>query len=973
MRGVSRGIPWRRRGESVRSLLLAFLLMGLASAWIQLFCCAAIAQSSTSAILGSVVDAQGLAIPDAQVVIRNTDLSLVRSFTTDGHGNFRAAGLVSGAYVVEAKSKGMVLKRPVRLTLGLGSTTQVVLRLDVPTVKQNATVSARGATVEGNTTAPAVNATEASVGNFFAGMTVTYLPNRDRDFGQFGQLSTATEEDASGTGVIVAGQRSNAIVTQVDGVNFNDPLIGGRRGAEDGSFFLPQTVVREFQIVRSGVDSAVGDTNAGLINVVTKEGSNKLHGEAFYTGRPTPFTSADAFGHSLDSLQNALGGSLGGPVHRNRIFFYAGVEQDFLHAPYYAQFEPQAPGTAVPSALTTLQGQVVETDTPTAGFGRVDTFLNSSNTLNLQLGLNRIRAANVGDGLTRSISTIDHASSLSGQSFSGRAGLLTVLSPRSINQALVAWSNDHRDRTPNSISPEFFINGFGTLGGDSAGRHLYTSQRWQFADDVTISQGQSSYALGGNFAADPAYEQKEVNLNGRFDYNSLADYLARSPRRYQQTFATGDTRYQATIRELAFFANANLELHRNLHLTAGLRWDAQWNPQPSHPNTALPQTQHIPSDLRQWQPRLGLAWSPQKKTVVRASSGLYAAPTPADVFHRVFADNGVQTVVADSYFDPEILHDAGAFTSSPHALTLPPSGLAQPEALVIGIDQAFRNPMSFQAAASVDREIAAKLTMTAGYLRNSTWALQRRVDENLGTPSIDMSGTPIFPSTRPIGTVGRLLINQSSAHSSYDGGFLTATSQISRRSQLVINYTLSRTRDDDSNTGPYSLDLAINPYDLGAERAFSAQDTRHILNLSAIFNLPAGFKLNPLFVTRSGQPYNAIIGFDTQHDANDWNDRAIVHGAMTARDAFRQPAFSNLDFRVVKDFTLRGEGHHLDLFMDVFNIAGAQNLRFDESSVSLYGNSSSPVFTAGQPLFAPGITRLGGPREIQFTARLVAF
>jgi hypothetical protein len=957
----------------IHSLLLAFLLIGVATGLVLLPCPLALAQSNTGSIVGSVVDAQGLAVPDTRVVVRNTDLSLERVLTTDSHGGFWATGLVSGAYVVEAKSKSLVLKRPMRLTLGLGSSIQVTLRLDIPTVKQNSTVNARGTSVEGNTVAPAVNTTEASVSNFFAGMTVTYLPNRDRDFTQFSQLSAATGEGASGTGVVVAGQRTNAIITQVDGVDFNNPLIGGRRGAEDGSFFLPQTVVREFQIVHSGVTSAVGGTNAGLNNVVTKEGSNKLHGEAFYTGRPSLFTSSDAFGHSLDSWQNVFGGSLGGPIRRDRLFFYTGIEQDFLNAPYYAQFEPQAPGVVVPIAIAAQQGQIAEVNTPTAGFGRIDALLNGSNTLNLQVGLNRIRSSNVGDGLTRSISPIDHASALSGQSISTRAGLITVLSPQAINQALVAWSSDHRNLTPNSTSPEFYVNGFGALGGDSSGLHLYTSQQLQLADDVTISRGQSSYAVGGNFAVDPAYEQKEENLNGRFDYNSLPDYVNNTPRRYQQTFAVGNTRYDATVHELALYANANLELRRDLHLTAGLRWAGQWNPQPAHPNTALRQTQYIPRDLRQWQPRIGIAWSPQQKTVVRISSGLYAAPTPASTFHRVFADNGVQTVVADSYFDPEILQATGAFTASPHALSGPPADLTTPAALVIGIDPSFRNPMSFQLAASVDRGVFAKLAITAGYLRNSTWALQRRLDENLNVPSISPDGTPVFPASRPISGVGRLLVNQSLAHSSYDGGFITATSQISRRSQLAINYTLSHTRDDDSNTGPYSLDLAANPFDPREERAFSAQDARQIVNLNAIFNLPAGFKLNPLFVARSGHPYNAIVGFDTQNDANDWNDRAILQGEMTGRNSFRQPAFSNLDLRVVKDFTLKGEGHHLDLFMDVFNIVGAQNRRFDNSFVSLFGNSTSPVFSAGQALFAPGVSRLGGPREIQFTARLVAF
>ena len=93
---------------------------------------------------------------------------------------------------------------------------------------------------------------------------------------------------------------------------FHDPLQGGQRGTRDTSFFFPQTVVREFQIVRAGATAEVGDTNAGFINVVTKEGSNKLHGEAFYIGRPSPLSSADTFGHSLDNAQNEFGGSIGG-------------------------------------------------------------------------------------------------------------------------------------------------------------------------------------------------------------------------------------------------------------------------------------------------------------------------------------------------------------------------------------------------------------------------------------------------------------------------------------------------------------------------------------------------------------------------------------------------------------------------------------------------------------------------------------
>ncbi len=931
------------------------------------------AQANTASIRGTVVDPQNRPVAGATVVVNNTDLSSKRTTVADSEGSFVISNLVPGAFTVEATGKGLVSRRPVRLTISLGSTTQVAVKLSVAAVSQSTTVTGRGATSEGNTVAPPVNTDAAAAKIFFPGMEVTYLPNRDRDFSQFGQLAPGVKEDTYSNGVIVAGQRSSALITQVDGVNFNDPLLGGRRGAGDGTFFFPQTVVREFQIVRSGVSAETGGTNAGFINVVTKEGTGKYHGEAFYTGRPSALTSADAFGNSLDNVQNTFGGSIGGPIHGTHAFFYTGIEQDFLHVPYWSQFEAQAPGVVVPGNLTDLQGQIVEKNSPTAFFGRIDEVLNSTNTLNLQLALNRVSSSDVGDASTRSLGTLVNASSLSGQSSWGKAAWTHVLSSRSVNEALVSWSQDHRNLTPNSTAPEIDINGFGVLGGNSLGQHLYTSDQLQLSDSVSISRGSALFTLGGSFAYDPAHEQREANLNGRFDYNSLTDYLAFNPRRFQQTFVTGNTLYNGAVRELGLFANAKVTLRPRLTLTAGLRWAGQWNPQPPHPNPAITQTQAIPNDLSQWQPRVGLAWTPTAKTIVRASSGLYAAPTPATFFHRVTADNGLQTIVADTYFDPQILPLTGALTGTPHALPGPPAGLTTPQALIVGITPGFRNPTSFQAAADVERDVTAKLNLAAGYVHNSTWDLQRAIDQNLAPPTVNSVGIPVFPKIRPNPAIGRLLINQSSAHSSYDGLLLTATSQISRRTTITANYTLSKTVDNDSNLGPYSIDSALNPYDLEIERADSLQDVRRNFNLSAVLNLPVGFKFNPVLVARSGQPYTPLIGFDTQNDANDWNDRAIINGTEAARNSMRQPSFANLDLRIVKDFTLEGVGHHLDLFMDIFNATGTGNRNFGPEGVSLFGLPGAPIFTAGQPLFAPNVAHLGGPREVQFTARLVAF
>ena len=920
-------------------------------------------------ISGTVVDPDHRVVAGAAITIHNNDFTSERSLTTDASGNFVAIAMPAGTYSVQAAAKGFKPKKANRVLLSVGSSVRLTFQLDLAHASESVTVTGRRGTVEGNTVAPAMNKDEPESGNFFAGLAVTYLPNRDRDFSEFGQLSAGVDSGV-GTRLVVAGQRPTAVQTEIDGASFNDPLQGGMRGANDNAMFFPQTVVREFQVVHAGAEADVGGTNAGFVNIVTKQGSNKLHGEGFYIGRPSALSSRDALNHSLDNEQNEFGASLGGPIRRNRSFFYAGFEQNFLNTPYWTEFQQQAPGVIVPDSLASLQQQIVEKNNPTALFGRTDFLLNSKNTLNLAFNFNRLNASNIGDGSTRVDAASSHVNSLTGDSEWARGSLSTVLRNNLVNQFLLGWSRDRRDYTPNSVAPEVFINGFGEFGGNSLAPHDFTSGQLQATDDVAFSHGSAIVHFGATFAYDPATETQEPNLNGRFDFDSLDDFLAVNPRRYQQTFVTGDARYNASVHELGLYATGRFALTNHLTVTAGLRWDGRWNPQPNSPNTAIPQTTRIANDLSQWQPRLGFAWNPRPNTVVRISSGLYDAPTPATIFHRVFTDNGANIIYADSYFDPEIL--PLVTTGGLHSLTTPPT-LLVPAAQVIGIDPDFRNPRSFQLAGSIEQQVTAKVNVSAGYLHNSTWNLQRQADRNLFAPVSDIDGLPVFGSARPDPAIGGLLINESTAHSSYDGFLLTSNLQLSRRTQVVANYTLARARDDDSNQGPFSIDSAIDPFDLAAERAYSSFDIRHTFNLSAIVNLPLGFKVNPALIARSGLPYTPIVGFDLQNDANDFNDRAILNGAMVSRNSAHQPSFANLDIRFVKDITLRGEGHHLDLFLDIFNVTGAQNMNFGPDAVSLYGTSSTPVFTAGQPLFAPDTNHFGGARHVQFTARLVAF
>ncbi len=927
--------------------------------------------ASRGTISGTVTDPHGDVIPGAKVTIRNADLGAERVITTNNEGRFVSTLLPSGPYLIQVVAPGFALKKPVRLTLGVGSSVQLNVAMAIPASSQSVTVTGRGATVEGNTTQPVANRTEPVVSNSLAGLTVTYLPNRDRDFSQFAQLAAGVEPAPNYSGLVIAGQRPDAATAAIDGVDFHDPLQGGQRGTRDTSFFFPQTVVREFQIVRAGATAEVGDTNAGFINVVTKEGSNKLRGEAFYIGRPSPLSSADTFGHSLDNAQNEFGGSIGGAIKKDKAFFYLGAEQDYLNIPYWTEFAPQAPGTPVPFSLRALQQQTVGHSDPTALFARTDFLLNTNNTLNLQFNYNRLNASGLDTGSTRSLATADNNINLTGDSYWVRGTLNTLFGSTIVNQALVQWARDDRNLIPSSTTPEFVINGFGVLGGNSLYPNLYRSESTRLGDDLAIVRGKLQLHLGGDFAYDPGRQQREANLNAQLDYDSLDAFLANDIRRYQQTFITGNDVYSGAVRELGLYVNAKLTVTDTLTVTAGLRWDAQWNPQPSAPNPAIPLTTSIPNDLNQWQPRLGIAWAATSKTVLRASAGIYDAPTPATYFQRVFTDNGLNTTIADSYYEPALLAPFSG-GGTPHALSAPPPFL-MPGALVVGIEPNFRNPRSFQVSGSVERQINAKTTLTAAYVHNSTWDLQTLVNQNLFSPAYDATGTPIFPTDRPDPAVGQLLVNRSSAHSSYDGMQVTAGFQLPHRSQLTANYTLARTRDNDSNLGPFTISSPLDPLNLASNAAYSSFDVRNSFNISAITNLPYGFKFNPILLWHSGFPYNPIIGFDMQNDGNDWNDRAIFNGLVARRNLLRQPTFFNLDIRFVKDIKLKGEGHHLDLFMDIFNITGAGNRNFGPESVSLFGTSSTPVYSAGQALFAPDTNHFGSTRQVQFTVRLTAF
>jgi hypothetical protein len=964
-------------------------------------------ESGSSALEGTVKDQNGAVVQGATIVVKSSGTGLERTVTSNSSGLFSVSVLPVGTYTVTAKSQGFA-EVPVTVVLSVGETAPV----DIVLAPQGASVL-----VDITGDSDLIGTETESTGSTISPRLVSDLPVRGRNFTEFVQLTPAIVQESDRNGLVISGQRSINSNVAIDGADFNDALQGNQRGGNELVFFFPQTAVREFQVVRSGATAEIGRTGAGFVNVVTKSGTNDFRGEVFYFNRNKHLTSPDAFGRDLNNSQNQFGGSIGGPVVHDRVFFFFGIEQNFLRVPFVVKFQ-DVPGVPVPANVAALQGEQHGSNNPTALFGRTDFILDKKNTLNIQYSYTHFRGENFNFDTAQQDIAVEGNYTRRNSSNGLKGSLVSVLSPKFINEVRGQVATDNRLEDPNSTAGQAVVAGFGTLGGDRARPRLFDTTRYQVTDNVSYDTGRHNLRFGFDANINRIRQERESNTQPRYDFESrtvsgvtiatgLDNFAAGRPRRFRQTLAAvnpEDLIYRGTQKEFAFFAQDRIKVSSKLVINFGLRYEAQINPQPKNPNPAIPETARIPNDLKQWQPRAGLAYDVGGKgsTVIRISAGLFAARTPANLFQRVTTDNGLTTQeieIAETTAcrNSTVVNLAGCRLRSPNAIVTYPNGfttLSAPVAAfilkprVFGFDPDFQNPRSFQTSATIEQRIGKELVFTGGYIHNSTYNLQRRIDRNLFPPTLQPSGFPIFSATRPNPNISQLEINESTAHSRYDALTLSLRRRFAKRYQFEANYTFANNRDDDSNERNFSRETTLNPFNLKAEEGPSKQDVRHNLNLSGLYDLGHGFTISGIIVTRTGFPYTAVIedGTDTNNDLNDANERAVVGGVVSQRFGFRQPKFFNLDVRLLKAFRF-GETKRLDLSAEVYNVTRNTNRGFGADSLNNFctGNSALastsnplsiscpagffPLVTAGQATTAPSTARFGGPRQLQLGAR----
>jgi outer membrane receptor protein involved in Fe transport len=972
--------PVRRIG--LLGLLLAVLALPL------------LAQSQVAGgeIVGTVTDETGGVLPGVTVTIRNQATGVSRDTQTDERGRYRAPLLPVGTYEVSAALDGFATTRLKDLTLTIGQTLSADISLRAA-ASEEIVVTAEAPVLDKERSAQASTVSERSVAN---------LPVNGRNFIDFVLTTPGVTRDVRQGDISFAGQRGTLNSLIVDGADNNNTFFGqtlGRTGSGRAPYQFSQDAVQEFQVNRNAYSAEYGRAGGAVINVVTKSGTNDFHGSLFEFYRDkslneNSFVNKTAVPPRPKSpyQYDQFGGSLGGPIRRDKAFFFINYDGQRNTIPNDVNLDQNLAGLTLPNDPDTVAGLAklrAKANSWERGqnqdvfLGKVDWSLSDAHRVSVRYNDQDFTGQNFENG--GATNTEEHTGDSLVNTKSLNASLASVFGADLFNEVRGQWAKDEEPGKANSNLPEATIRQNGrtilTIGRNFFSPRETTIKRWQVADTLTNVRGAHTFKLGFDVNNDKIKNFFPGNFGGSYTFNSIASYNRGIPNgsgeRYVQAFPGDGTTGATThpdIKEYAAFAQDQWEVRNNLSVTFGLRYDLQDFAQPSvrNPDAQLAaagiDTSDLHIDRNNLAPRLGLSWSPNPKTVVRAGYGLFYGRTPSIMVGTAHSNNGinVQTVTFTGNQVP----------TYPNTFPTLPSGAALPKPTIFVFDKDYENPEVHQASLGVDYALTDDVALAAGYLYVRGKKLQRSTDINLFAPvatEIPVQGggsvtVQRFPAARPFTNFDRIIEFQSTAESEYNGLTLELRKRFNGYYQANIAYTLGKVTDtvpDATAVVPSSGDdakFASNPFDFNADDAPGNNDQRHRLVFSGLWDLAYwkgatggkrylldGWSISWIATWQSGQPYSKTVTNDLNRDGNTRND--IVPGS---RNSVYLPDTYNIDLRIAKRIPLTN-GLNLDLIAEAFNLLDRDNINSQRNVFYNYdvaANLLIPQSNFGQDLGA---------------------
>jgi Carboxypeptidase regulatory-like domain/TonB dependent receptor len=996
-------------------VLIAFVICISPSALAQ-------SQANSGNIEGRVLDPNGAAVPGVTVTATNSETGFSKSAESDSEGTYRIILLPPGKYgVTTASMTGFSVASYSNVIVTVGAHTPLEIQL--------ALSGADTVTVDVSTAGELVETTRTSVSTTINQQSIDNLPINGRNFQDFATLSPAVVRDPRGGDLSVGGQRGTYNSVQVDGVDNNNTFFGqafGRGGVRPPYQFSEESV-QEFQVNQNGFSAEFGRAGGAVINVVTKSGTNDFHGGAFEYFRDEalnandPIVKANQFRAGQPNRRaklqiNQFGARLGGPIARNRAFFFftydgqrASVPQ-VMDVPNIAAAPVAARNILVPKIFAYEIGRKQD-----VFLGKTDIVINSQNQLVLRLNHQNFNGKN--NENNGPLSAEEHSGDSNVKSTTFSTTFTSTLTPTIVNEFRFQFARDKEPGLANSDTPEAVIGtGAGTnlsIGRNNFSPRETTIKRYQFIDNISILRGRHNWKFGFDFNFDRIFNFFPGLFSGSYTFPNYTAFATNAPTAYTQNFAGPGTSGGTTnpnLSEYAFFAQDEFRVTPKLTLNLGLRYDYEGMACPPirNPDTLLAafgiDTSTCPKDKNNFGPRAGLSYAFDEKTVLRAGFGIFYNRTPAIVLGTAHSQNGVQV----TGINLNAAQIAAAGLTYPNNLTAPPAGTtANPNLFVFAHD--YVQPYVEQGRIGLERQIGKNYSFTATYLYYHGLHLTRTRDINLQPPTPFARTGPDgvvytfqrFSSTRPTTVAratgqqyNRISIFESSARSVYNGLALQLNKRLSNGFQFLASYTWSRARDEKPDqtivvVGADDAKIIENQLSPGADYARSDTDIPHRFVFSPIYEwrtiqwtdnsvaraLFSDYTISSIVQFQSGTPYSALVTGDPNNDGNRATDRL----PGTVRNQFTTPAIYQFDARLTRSIRF-GENMRLRLILEAFNVFNRANVATANNTFFVYSGGAAGTLTSPSALSAFGTPRTFGspasgtttfatPRQVQLAIK----
>jgi len=953
--------------------------------------------ATSGQITGVVLDASDAAIASAEVTVRNSETSYQRTVTTDDSGRFIVQLVPVGTYAIEARAGGFEPSSR-EIAVSLGASRSENFQLQVASQRETTRVTAEGSSLEPTGVPSKAVLTELQIHN---------LPANGRRVMSFLLLTpTATRtafSDPDCRGISISGQQGIYTNISVDGADYNSTFGGGVRGRSESAPTFAVEALQELQVIRNVFSTEFGRSTGGVVNMSTRSGTNLMRGTALYLLRDGALSARDAFGAKSEAHVDQFGGAFGGPLAKDRSFFFVATEFQNGRKPVQTMYS----NLDVQGVRNTPGAQLLQLIAPEDTFnaesdaqmfvGRIDhrftdnhsmfarsDYVRTSATYNPSAGANILSTGPSIETITnvaRSSQTLraDRNTTAMGQ-------FTSVLSQTRMNELRVSFAREYRPHDPIGRGPNVVvrnagsvIGSYGPVASSSSFNNLSfqsSDDRYQLVNNFSVVNGAHSAKFGVDFTRISGHIMFNGGNNGSYDFNSLADFLARRPRRYSQFTGTGDL--DLAINHFALYAQEEWRMRPTLTISPGLRWDAQFNP--DYADATMPQKRYpgatsIPDDTKMFAPRLGVAWNPGGgRTVVRAGTGLFYATSLMSMLAQGMLFNGGNPNMAHSVVVTDALALANAFRSigidlaGADVTNLPvfsPAQLHQlfggPEAVsglsVNYVDPNLRNPRALHFQLGAERELGSGVMAGMTFTDiNTTWIARQR-DTNLPVPVVDATGRRVYSGVRPLPQFSVAQVAESSSRAHYRS--VVSTINVRKPSFTVDgSYTLgwNRTFDDIERSFNINYD---DPLNMANDYGYSNIDERHQFIANGVYFLPKAFQVAATARFTSGRPFSASAGSDLNRDGQ-VRDRAIVNGEVLERNTFRNRGVSDLSIRMQRGFTMPGNRGTLMLSAELFNVFGFDNYLLGGASTS-YG--AGTIIQNGVAVTAPPSAAFGQARD----------